>query len=365
LRVLFDTSVTDFDRGGTTRYVASLLPRLRSATRSGRGGAAEGGVVVEQVSMQATWRWSAILPRAARVLLHDLAWVPWGSVRLGRARGADLYHGAGFKVPPRAPFSTCVSIMDDTPWDDPPTARPYNRVYMRRLLESAAPHLAGALTIAHSTATAIGGRLPALAGRLHVTPLGVDHQVFRPRPEPEVRAAEASAGIAAPYALLVSPYGPRKNLARMLDALAQARDANPGLRALVVGRHDPLPDTGGIPVVACGPVGDNQLAALYSGAEFLLFASLKEGFGLPAVEAMACGCPVVTSRGTAMEEVGADAVVLADPTSTAAMAAACRGLLSDRSLRDRHVRMGLARAAEFTWEATARLTLSAWEKMVR
>lgn len=314
--------------------------------------------------MQTTWPWSARLPRAARILLHDLVWVPRGAVRLGQARGADLYHGASFKVPPRAPFPTSVSIMDDTPWDDPPTARRYNRVYMRRVLVAAAPRLAGALTIAGTTASAITTHLPALDGRLHVTPLGVDHQVFRPRPQSEVRAAEALVGIAPPYVLLVSPYGPRKNLARMLAALAATRESTPGLSALVVGRHDRLA-AGPMPVVTCGRVSDNELAALYSGADLLLFASLKEGFGLPVVEAMACGCPVVTSGGTAMEEIGGDAVLLADAHSEAEIAAACRTLLTDPEARGRQVALGLERAARFTWENTARLTLSAWEQMTR
>lgn len=352
VRVLFDTSVTDFDRGGTSRYVSSLLPRLRGL-----------GAGVDEVSMQTTWRWSASLPRAARVLLHDLAWMPWGAVRLGRSRGADLYHGAGFKVPARAPFATSVTIMDDTPWDDPPTARRYNRVVMRRVLERAAPHLAGAITIAEQTAREVASRLPALEGRLHVTPLGVDHDLFRPRTDAEVGAAQLRAGISPPYVILVSPYGPRKNQALMLRALTAAAAAAPGLRALVVGRHDPIAE-GVLPVVRGGWVPDDQLAALYTGAEFLLFASLKEGFGLPVVEALACGCPAITSRGTAMEEVGGDAVVLVDPHAETEVASACRALLADPIARASLAARGPAHAAHFTWEETARLTLQAWEQMV-
>jgi glycosyltransferase involved in cell wall biosynthesis len=352
VRVLFDTSVTDFDRGGTSRYAASLLPRLRGL-----------GAGVEEVSMQTTWRWSAHLPRAARVLLHDLAWISWGSVRLGRSRGADLYHGAGFKVARRAPFATSVSIMDDTPWDNPPTARLYNRVVMRRMLERAAPHLAGGITIAEQTAHQVAARVPALDGRLYVTPLGVDHDVFRPRTQAEVAAARSGVGISGPYVILVSPYGPRKNQALMLRALTAAAPAAPGLRALVVGRHDPVAEAV-LPVILSGRVPDDVLAALYTGAEFLLFASLKEGFGLPVVEALACGCPAVTSRGTAMEEVGGDAVVLADPHSQNEVAAACRSLLVDPIARASLAARGPGRVSRFTWEETARLTLQAWKTMV-
>ena len=312
--------------------------------------------------MQGAWPWSARIPRQARILLHDLAWVPRGAVSLGRARGASVYHGAGFKVPPRAPFATSVTIHDDTPWDNPPTARLYNRVYMRRVMEAAAPNLAGAITSSQTTAAAILTRLPALRGRLHVTPWGVDHDVFRPRPRAEVEVAAKAAGATSPYVVLVSPYGPRKNAAAMLQALARARESAPALQALVVGRHDsPVNDP--LPVVRCGRVSDDELAGLYSGAEFLLYASLKEGFGLPVLEALACGCPVVTSRDSVLEEIAGGGALAVDPGSVEAIAAGCRTLLSDAGTRDDLRRQGLARSAGFTWEETARLTLQAWEQM--
>jgi glycosyltransferase involved in cell wall biosynthesis len=295
--------------------------------------------------------------------VHDLIWVPRGSVAAGRRLGPDLLHGAGFKVPPRAPFPTSVTIHDDTPWDDPPTARLYNRVYMRQVLEAAAPRLAGAITSAETTARAILTRLPLLSGRLHVTPWGVDHQVFRPRDAKEVSEAQADAGVSPPYALLVAPYGPRKNEAGMLEALAQARTASPELRALVVGRHGP-PGRDPLPVVRCGRVADARLAALYSGAEMLVYVSLKEGFGLPVLEALACGCPVVTSRGTVLEEVGGDAVMAVDPRSSEDIAQACRTLLTDGVARAGLAALGPRRAAGYTWERTARLTVQAWRDML-
>jgi len=351
LDVLFDTSVTDFDRGGTTRYARALLPRLEAA-----------GLEVTEVSMTSAWPWTAGLPRPARLLLHDLGWVPVGSVAVGRRLRPRLYHGAGFKVPPRAPFATSVTIHDDTPWDRPPTARLYNRAYMRRDLVAAAPRLAGAITSAEGTAAAILGRLPALRGRLHVTPWGVDHTIFRPRPAPEVAAAQGRVGITPPYVLIVSPYGLRKNEAAMLEALGRVRTRFPGIRALVVGRHNP-PHDDPLPVVRCGRVDDDDLAALYSGAEMLLYCSLKEGFGLPLLEAMACGCPVVTSAGTVLQEVAGGAAILVDPRSVDDMADGCARLLEDGSERQRTSLSGKERAAGFTWDLTARLTVRAWREM--
>ena len=352
MEVLFDTSVTDFDRGGTSRYTSALLPRLRDE-----------GVAVAPISMTSVWPWTAGLPRAARLLVHDMAWVPAGSVAAARRAGARLYHGAGFKVPPRAPFATSVTIHDDTPWDDPPTARLYNRVYMRRNLEAAAPRLAGAITSAQGTAAAILGRLPSLAGRLHVTPWGVDHDLFRPHDEAAVAAARSRVGVPGPYVLVVSPYGVRKNEAAMTAALGRLAPSFPKLTLVVVGRHNE-PGVDPLPVVRCGRVDDGDLAALYSGAELLLYASLSEGFGLPVLEAMACGCPVVTSAGTVLEEVAGGAAMLAGPRDVDSIAGACAQVLDDPDERERLSRAGIARASGFTWQNTARLTAKAWAEML-
>ena len=111
-------------------------------------------------------------------------------------------------------------------------------------------------------------------------------------------------------------------------------------------------------------MSDVDLATLYGGADLLFFASLYEGFGFPALEAMACGCPVVTSRGTVLEELGGDAVVLADPRSPIAMAEAVVGLLDDPALRDHLQRTGVERAAGFAWERTVTATAAAWRSMI-
>jgi len=161
----------------------------------------------------------------------------------------------------------------------------------------------------------------------------------------------------------VSPYGPRKNEATMLEALGQLRLAFPALSALVVGRHNP-PGDDPLPVVRCGRVADADLAALYSGAELLLYASLKEGFGLPVLEAMACGCPVVTSSGGALEEVAGGAAQLADPNSAAEIAQACAAVVGDGADRSRLVRAGMDHAAAYTWERTAALTAAAWHDII-
>jgi glycosyltransferase involved in cell wall biosynthesis len=351
--VALDTSVTDFDRGGTSRYVDALLPRLQ----------ARGDVEVVEVSMLRHWPWTARLPRRARILLHDLRWIGGGALAAAEEIKPDLWHGAGFKVPATPLLPSSVTIHDDTPWDHPPTARLYNRVHMRRNLRQAAPYLRGAITSAEITARAIATRLPAIRTRLHVTPWGVDHGVFHPRGPAEVEAALARLGIAGPYVLMVSPYGPRKNQPAMMEALSRVAGEFPGLGLVIVGRGNPGLDAG-LPVIETGRIPDDQLAALYSGAELLLYVSVSEGFGLPVLEAMACGCAVLGSRDTVIEEIGGGAAGLAAAGSVDDIADQAGAMLKDAEQRRRLGALGIENAARYDWDTTAELTVAAWKQMV-
>ena len=179
------------------------------------------------------------------------------------------------------------------------------------------------------------------AERIKVVPNGVDRVFVHDGP-----AAEGE------YVLAVATLEPRKNLARAVEA---ARIAGVELR--VVGARG----WGGVDVPGwVGEVPDSELVRLYRGARCVVYPSLYEGFGLPVLEAMACGTPVVTSRGTAMEEVAGGAAVLVDPLDPAALAA---GIEEAGSRRLELVPLGLARAREHTWERTADAIVALWGEL--
>jgi glycosyltransferase involved in cell wall biosynthesis len=175
-------------------------------------------------------------------------------------------------------------------------------------------------------------------------------------------------GIDGPYLLFVGGLEPRKNLPTLLRAFSalpnELRPAlvlagasvpwNPEGRIALADALERLPAHSGGRVILTGYVGDPDRAPLYTGAEALAFPSRYEGFGLPVLEAMACGTPVVTSNVSALPEIAGDDAVLVDPEDAGSIAEGLRRVLEDEGLRARFRVAGPVRAARFTWDASAR-----------
>ena len=280
--------------------------------------------------------------RRALALYQDLAWYPELGRRAARRARADVYHLALARGPlrrGRPPVS--ITVHDLVPQRLPETMSGWNRRYSRATFERM---LAAADLVVTSSET-VAAQLPA--GRIAVVPLGVADELRGPAPA----ARPAGTG----YVLAVGTPEPRKNFARLAEATSAA-----GLRLVVAGAGgwgDGRPAEG---VEWLGRVDDATLHALYAGAACLAIPSLDEGFGLPAVEAMAVGCPVVAARAGALPEVCGDAAVLVDPLEVASIAA---GLAEAIARADELAARGRERAAQFTWERSAELLVSAWQSL--
>ncbi len=176
----------------------------------------------------------------------------------------------------------------------------------------------------------------------------------------------------APYALFVGTFEPRKNLVTLLSALAAWRDMPADFRLVIVGEQgwaggDParLADELGLAtrIQFAGRVSDAELDSLYRGARVFVFPSLCEGFGLPVLDAMQRGAPVICSNAGALPEVAGDAALFHDPLDADALAGLLRRAWQDDALRARHAQLGLARAGEFSWRQTAQATWRVYQSV--
>jgi glycosyltransferase involved in cell wall biosynthesis len=276
--------------------------------------------------------------RAATVA-RDAAWYPAGIA--WQARGLDVLHCTTMRAPLRARPPVVVTVHDVALLRMPEAFPAWHRHTGRLALRLAVRSADAVVAVSAFTRDELTALLEVPAERVHVCPNGVD-AVFRP----DGPAAEGD------YVLAVGTLEPRKNLARAVEAARLA-----GVELRVVGASG----WGGVDVPGrLGRLDDEQLAALYRGARCLVFPSLYEGFGLPIVEAMACGTPVVTNSGGATAEIAGDAAVLVDARSAESVAA---GIAEAETRRAELVPLGLQRARQFTWERTADSVESLWRQL--
>ena len=208
------------------------------------------------------------------------------------------------------------------------------------------------------------------AAAITVTPLAAD-PLFAPQPAAVVAALRQRLPLPDRYLLYLGSNKPHKNLPRLIRAFAAATPQSPGTDLVIAGAWDPRSPEARQLVVELGledavrflpNVLNADLPALYAGATAFVFPSLYEGFGLPVLEAMACGAPVACSNTSSLPEVAGEAAVLFDPVDVTEMATAISRLLNDEGLRERLRERGRQQASTFTWQRTAELTLIAYRQ---
>ncbi|MEJ7797545.1 MAG: glycosyltransferase family 1 protein, partial [Solirubrobacteraceae bacterium] len=250
-----------------------------------------------------------------------------------------------------------------------PALRPQRRsgLIERATLRPAVVRSAALIAISQATADDLVARYPAACGKTVVAPLAA-------APALAARAVTLPDGVPhSGFILAVGTLEPRKNLPRLVAAYrrlpAALQDAHPlvvtGRLGWDTGETVAALDSLGSRAIRTGFVPDEQLALLYRRCALFAYPSLGEGFGLPVVEAMAAGAPVLTSDRSSLPEVGGDAAAYCDPTDEAAIAAALRALLENPARRAQLAAAGPARAAGFSWDETARIVLETLERIAR
>jgi glycosyltransferase involved in cell wall biosynthesis len=323
MRVALDVSPLIQTRAGTARYLNALLREFRLRD----------DVDVETVSFGRADRLST--------LVRDAVWYP---LALGRTRAADVLHCPTYRGPLRSALPLVVTVHDLAVFRHPEAFNRWTRTYSPHVVPRVLAAARRIVAVSEFTRRELIELLRIPDEKIRVVPNGVDDEFTPGGP-----AADGE------YILAVGTLEPRKNLARLVEAMRQN-----GTELRVVGaRGWGGVDVGGNGVRWLGEVTDAELARQYRGARCVAYPSLYEGFGIPVLEAMACGAPVVTSRGTAMEEVANGAAVLVDPSDPADLAA---GIERAVAQREELVARGLERARAFRWGAVAAATLDVYRE---
>jgi len=280
----------------------------------------------------------------------------------------DVFHGVNYLLPaPRCRAPVVITIHDLSALIHPewhPRARVLAHRWSLRRTAAAAAHVITPTEVIRAEAIAALRLDPA---RVTAIPLGVSER-FRPRSAAEVKPVLDRHGLAYQgYALYGAALEPRKNLPRVLDAIALLRRRRADVPPLVVAgpagwRNEAIrAGLAGPGIRYVGYVGGDDLAALMAGSLMFLYPSLYEGFGLPALEALASGTPVLASTDPALAEVVGDDALRVEAGDAEAIAAGIARLLDDQRLRSDLARRGPLRAAAFTWSRTAARTLALYE----
>ena len=372
LTVLVDGTAVPRELGGVGRYVEGVVSHLTDP-------ALDVHLVVRPVHAE---HFRAVAPDATvhtapawtdSVPLRFL-WEQTGLPALGRRIGAQVLHSPHYTFPFGWRGGSVVTLHDATFFSNPEWHSRLKRTFFtwwsRRSLRSRPVVIVPSAATATEAARVVSG----IRADVRVAPLGVDRAVFHEPSIAEVEDARIAATLpeGAPWIAFLGTIEPRKNITALLDAYATVRASRAaagsdtpwlvlsgarGWDESAIARLDALqPDDH---VIEAGYLPLEDLAGYLGGAEFVVYPSLGEGFGLPVVEAMAAGACVLTTRRLSLPEVGGDAAVYTEP-SAPALAEAMAALLDDPALVASHRAAALARADVFTWQATAAVHVDAY-----
>jgi glycosyltransferase involved in cell wall biosynthesis len=305
----------------------------------------------------------ATILRLAAVLSDNYLRLPLGS---WAARRADLFHLTHHLLhpPERGALRLTSLVHDPTCVLMPEFHTPSNVRYFRRFVQEVMPRLSGIIVPSEAVKRDLIEKLHACRERITVIPHGVEERFFQTPRQP----ARLPQGVPERYILSLGAMEPRKNLTALLEAYQllpeDLRQAYPLVIAGASGWKNErlqrnLQDRPG--VCAIGYIDADLLPMLYARASVFVFPSLYEGFGMPLLEAMAAGAPVVASNVSAIPEVVGEAGLLVDPRSPSEIARAIERVLGDRDLAENLAARGALRARQFTWQKTAAATRSFFE----
>ncbi len=365
MRVTLDVTAVPPSPAGAGRYTLELAAALA---------AGDDPRLVAVARRADTERWRRLAGGRLDVLASSpssrplrLAWEQLALPALLRRARPDVHHGPHYTMPERSPVPVVVTIHDCTFFDHPEWHEPLKARFFRRAIRVAARRAGALVCVSETTARELEAAC-SVTVPVVVAPHGVDHLRFSPDPgtagsdDDSLRRLGIDPG--QRFILFLGTVEPRKDVPTLVRAFSVLADEEHEVALVVAGRRGwragPVDDA----LVASrhrdrirwtGYVPDDAVPALLRKAAVVAYPSLAEGYGMPALEALACGAPLVTTRGTAMAELAGDAATLVVPGDFESLADALAKVLSDRDgpAAARRREAGFARAAACTWEASA------------
>lgn len=363
MKIGIDCRLHYYNRTGIGRYIRNLARALPECAI----GDVELVLFQSRRERESLVQAPAIRSRKVITPAHH-RWERWLLATELAPRNVDLLHSPDHVAPHRLGWQSVVTVQDLSFLAHPEA---YDAASLRYYFQVFRTLTQAAKVIATSdfTRSEVLKRVSIAPERVVTIHLAADPAYF-PRAQADCETVRNRLSVPDSYFLVVGNIEARKNLERLLAAYALLpRRGRPHLvfaggrgyhydRVLEAVQEHRLEDQ----VKFLGYVSDDDLPMLYSGAVCLLYPSRYEGFGLPILEAMACGCPVITSNHGSMAEVAGDAAILVDPTSAAAIAEGIKTLLDDSGRRDGMIAKGFTRVKDFSWQSTAEQTLAVYRE---
>jgi glycosyltransferase involved in cell wall biosynthesis len=352
---------------GIATYVANLLQHLARTENDLEYWALLGDKRVPAEDFDLPIIFSRIpTGRPAVRIFWEQSVLPW----VLRRMDADLLHAPAFVGPLLSPCPQVITVHDLSFLRYPEFFRRGNRLYLQTMTGIACRRATAVIAVSNFTASEVRTLLRVPAARVHTIYHGVDPR-FRPLPQKEVAAFRRAMQLPERFLLYLGTLEPRKNLPQLVRAFARLRD--PDLHLVLAGGRGWLYEEVfaeverlglGARVHFPGYVAAEAQALWYNAAEAFAYISRYEGFGLPVLEALACGVPTLTAAKTSLPEAGGDGALMVAPDDEEAIAEGLHRLLTDAALRTELRQRGLAHAARFSWPETARQTAALYRRVL-
>jgi glycosyltransferase involved in cell wall biosynthesis len=364
VKIGFDLTITKINQAGTSVYANSLATALQNLD-------AENVYQVFATRQQRDMSERKTLRSQMQTIYRDMVWMhvllPWQVYRTQ----VDILHMPANVIPMFSSCPTVVTILDMIILQTPQYFTFWHRNYARIFVPLAAKYASMILTISEQSKRDIVRQLNVSPDKVTITYPAASPK-FRPVSEQEIAQIRSQYSLGS-FILTVGALEPRKNISRLLQAFALLRRSGfsfqlvqagpPGwffdgilAEANRLGLQDSVRFLGRVPL--------DDLVRLYNAASVFVYPSLYEGFGLPALEAMTCGCPVITSNMSSLPEVVGEAGMMIDPYDVQQLADAIQRVLEDKALAQDMRQQGLERASLFSWQRCARETLNVYHQVL-